>query len=187
MNVSEHNYVELMKKGDEAALRYFIERDGWIIKSMVQKSMAAYVDEQEDCINEIFLSIWQNVSKYDPQKAAFTTWVAAVTRYRIINYMRNIRKKAVEETIDGKEFVGNQDVDTDLFQKEEEQEFRELLQILPEQDREIFMKLFWEELSYEEVSVHCSMKKEVLYNRVSRGKRRLRKAIGKRPERSCHE
>lgn len=148
MKVSENNYVELMQKGDEAALRYFIEHDGWIIKSMVRKSMAAYVDEQEDCMNEVFLAIWQNVSKYDHRKAALTTWIAAVTRYRILNYMKNVHKKAAEENIDGMEFVGNQDVDSDLFQKAEEQEFRELLQVLPVQDREIFMKLFWEELSY---------------------------------------
>ncbi len=180
MKVSEDNYVMLMQQGNEAALRYFIEHYGWIVKSMVQKSMAAFASEQEDCINETFLAIWQNAGKYDRRKAAFTTWAAAVTRYKILNYMRNIRKRAVEESIDGMEFEEKQEIDSGLLKEVEEQEFQELLMILPERDREIFTQLFWEELSYDEVSDNCNIKKDVLYNRISRGKRKLRQALGKK-------
>ena len=93
MKVSEENYVEYMKRGNEKGLQYFIEHHGWIVKSIVCKKMSGYENEQEECMNDVFLAIWENVNRYDSNKAAFTTWVAAVTRYRTLNYLRKIHNK----------------------------------------------------------------------------------------------
>ena len=177
MKINEDNYVELMQKGNEKALWYFIDNYGWIVKSLVYNSLAAWGDEQEECMNDAFLAIWENVGKYDKTKAAFTTWAAAVTRYRIMNFMRNRHRARSTKSIEGMELVGEEDVRTDISRYDEEKEFRELLSGLSERDQEIFMKLFWEEMSHEEICRSMGMKKSVLYNRVSRGKKKLRKKM----------
>ena len=56
---------------NEKALKFFIEHDGWIVKSIVHKMMAKYQDKQEECMNDIFLAVWKNVDRYTGEKALF--------------------------------------------------------------------------------------------------------------------
>ena len=41
------------------------------------------------------------------------------------------------------------------------------------------MRLFWEEQDYEEISQEMNLPKQQLYNHISRGKRKLKKSLGK--------
>ena len=49
-----------------------------------------------------------------------------------------------------------------------------MLDCLNETDRGIFLKLYMEEKDLDEVSAETGLKKEVIYNRLSRGKKRIR-------------
>ena len=50
-----------------------------------------------------------------------------------------------------------------------------MLDSLKPVDRELFIRLYVEEQSMEEVSRETGIKKEVIYNRLSRSKRKLRR------------
>ncbi len=67
------------------------------------------------------------------------------------------------------------DVKSRLFDEEEMLEFQKLLEILSEEDRQIFTALFWHEKSYEEVGQEMNMPVDRVYSRVSRGKKKLKK------------
>ena len=176
MKVTEDNFVELMKQGNEKALQYFIEHYGWIVKSIVCLKLKGHEPEQEECMNDVFLAIWENVSHYDSRRAAFTTWVSAVAGYRVLNYRRKL-KNAYWEDIDELQIPSGFDME-DSFLEDEQEEFRKLLQGLSEEDREIFVRLFWEEQDHDEISREMNIPKHRLYNRISRGKKKLRKTIG---------
>ncbi len=180
MKITEENYVALMQRGNERALQYFIEEHGWIVKSIVCKKLSGYVDAQDECINDTFMAIWQNVHKYDCNKAKFTTWVAAVTRYQVLNCIRNF-VEPIMENVENLEIVGDADVNLPLMHKEEEQEFRAMLKILSPTDQEIFMRIFWDEYSHKDVAEEFGLKKEDVYNHLSKGKKKLRKSgVGRR-------
>lgn len=178
MKITEENYVKQMQYGNEKALQYFIDHYGWIVKSIICEKLRGYEQEQEECMNDVFLAIWENVSHYDSERAAFTTWVSAVTRYRILNYRRRIQNAGWVEDIDNVEPVGDMDVSVQFFEEEKE-EFQSLLYGLSEENQEIFMRLFWEEQEHSEISREMNIPKDKLYNRISRGKKRLRNTIGK--------
>ena len=177
MKITDDNYVELMKRGNEKALQYFIDNFGWIVKSIVCDKLKGHEPEQEECMNDVFLAIWENVSYYDSSRAAFTTWVSAVTRYRILNYRRKLANARWNEDIDGVQLMGDMDVD-DSFLLAEEEEYQMLLRGLSDEDQEIFMRLFWEEQDHDEISREMQIPKDRLYNRISRGKKKLRRTIG---------
>ena len=54
----------------------------------------------------------------------------------------------------------------------------ELLENLKDEDQEIFIDLFFEGMSYEEISIKYDISISNLYNRVSRGKKRLKENYG---------
>jgi len=180
LKVTESNYVKLMKKGRQDALKYFIEQHGWRIKFIVQKKLERFPNEQEDCINEIFFAVWNHVKKYDPKKASFLTWVSAVSKYMILNYFRKMKNSMMEDSIEDKqvvnEMVNNVSV-LDTIISLENEGFEELISCLPEQDRELFRMLYLQEKDSTEISMSMGMKKEVLYNRVSRGKSKIKHSL----------
>ena len=53
----------------------------------------------------------------------------------------------------------------------------EILKVLDEKDREIFRKLFIEGYSYDDLAKIYNLSKPALYNRVARGKKKIRKEI----------
>ena len=62
-----------------------------------------------------------------------------------------------------------------MIEEELSEEMEEMLSCLSPEDRELFMKLYVDEMEPEEVSRQTGMKKDVIYNRVSRGRRKIRK------------
>lgn len=88
MDITEDNYVVGLQAKNEKALKFFIEHDGWIVKSIVHKMMAKYQDKQEECMNDIFLAVWKNVDRYTGEKASFRTWLTAVARYQVLSHIR---------------------------------------------------------------------------------------------------
>lgn len=171
---TEDNYVVGLQAKNEKALKFFIEHDGWIVKSIVHKMMAKYQDKQEECMNDIFLAVWKNVDRYTGEKASFRTWLTAVARYQVLSHIRDIRYHDYV-SLDDVEPVGDSDVKSRLFDEEEMLEFQKLLEILSEEDRQIFTALFWHEKSYEEVGQEMNMPVDRVYSRVSRGKKKLKK------------
>ena len=156
MDITEDNYVAGLQAKNEKALKFFIEHDGWIVKSIVHKMMAKYQDKQEECMNDIFLAVWKNVDRYTGENASFRTWLTAVARYQVLSHIRDIRYHDYV-SLDDVEPVGDSDVKSRLFDEEEMLEFQKLLEILSEEDRQIFTALFWHEKSYEEVGQEMNM------------------------------
>lgn len=173
MKITGENFIGQMQLKNEAALIYFIDHYGWIIQSVVHKKMAAYPNEQEACMNDIFLAIWQNIGDYDQKLAGFKTWVSAVARYQVLKYIRDMHVREMAD-IEEIEIPGETDVQSRLFTEAEKEDFQELLDGLTPEDQKIFMKLFWEEMSYEDVGKSMNMPVDRVYSRVSRGKKKLR-------------
>lgn len=174
MEITEDNYIKALQARDEKALYFFIEHDGWIIKSTVHKMMVKYPDRQEECMNDIFLAVWRNVDRYTGEKASFRTWLTAVSRYQVLSHIRDIKYHEYV-SLDDVELVGDSDIQSHLFDEEELFEFQKLLEDLSEEDRKIFTELFWHEKNYEEVSQEMGMPVDRVYSRVSRGKKKLKK------------
>ncbi len=62
-----------------------------------------------------------------------------------------------------------------MIEDEISEEVEKMLRYLKPQDRELFLKLYVEEKTVEQVSEETGMKKEMIYNRLSRGKHKIRR------------
>ena len=61
---------------------------------------------------------------------------------------------------------------------EVQQEIEDLLSNLKEKDREIFRKYYLEDVSLEAIAKDINTSVDNLYNRISRGRKKIRKSIG---------
>ena len=97
-----------------------------------------------------------------------------MTRYKVIDYKRKYAKELTYEDIDNVVLSYEDDVHKKIIEKENEEDLLNLLSCLSEEDREIFKKLYFEDKSTEEVSYEMGLGRDKIYNRVSRGKKRIK-------------
>ncbi|MGL5751638.1 MAG: sigma-70 family RNA polymerase sigma factor [Paraclostridium sp.] len=174
MKITEENFASRLKAKDEKALEYVIDNYGWVIKTVVRKHLSTLVDYQEECINDIILAIWQNIDRFDENKSTFKNWVAAISKYKAIDYSRKYLKHLENQNIDDLEIRDKNDLHEEVIKEELSEELEEMLSHLKPKDRELFIKLYVKEQEIDEVALDMGVSRDNLYNRVSRGKKKLK-------------
>ena len=156
MKIGEKNYIKQLRLHNEKALAYVIDEYGGLIMSVIRKHLFYLPEKQEECFDDVLLKIWQNIESFDENKSTFRNWAAAVAKYQAIDYLRSYRKE---------------------LEKEINSEVEKMLECLKPKDRELFYKLYVEEKSMKQISCETGIKQEVIYNRLSRGRKKLRRNI----------
>ena len=173
MIINENNFILQLKKHNEKALEYVISKYGGLLKSVISKRLYLYPEDVEECLYDTFMKIWQNIDCYDENKTSFKSWATAIAAYRAIDRLRVIRKADIITDIDDEVFENCLAISEDEVFNEA---YGEFLECLDENDRELFTKLFIEGLSVSEVSQNTGTEKSVIYNRVSRGRKKIKKS-----------
>ncbi|QUF83261.1 sigma-70 family RNA polymerase sigma factor [Clostridium butyricum] len=173
MKINEENFLDQLKKKNEKALDYVIDTYGWIIKSVIKKHLYNLQSVQDECINDVLLGLWNNIDKFDENKSEFKNWIAGIAKFKAIDYKRKYLRELDNEKVDDLNITVD-DSTHELLKNELSLEMQEMMNSLNERDRELFYKLYVEEIEVDKVSQETGIKRDVIYNRVSRAKKKLR-------------
>lgn len=178
MDITDNELVRLIAQKDEDAFSELVTRYGGLIRAIVKYHLKDISMWQDDCINDILFAVWQNIDRFDAGKNSLKNWIGAVSKYRSINYKRKFYKELTageltEDITDGK------GADADILKKEIEEETISLLSGLTPNDREIFIKRYFMNEEVEVIAEQQNRTPSWIYNRLSRGRKRLRRTIKK--------
>ncbi len=177
LQITEENFIEEMKKGNEKALEYVINSYGWILKTVLKKHLFYLQDYYDECINDCFLAIWENIDSYNPKKSSFKNWAGGIAKYKSIDYTRKYLKDLENEDIEDVDIISKENPLNEILRNEIKEETKKMLSILSKEDRKIFEKLYFEDKDMDEISSDTGLSKSVLYNRLSRGRNKMRNRI----------
>lgn len=175
MKIGPHNYIRQLQLHNEKALLYVIDEYGGLLKSIIRKHLSCLPERQEECLDDVLLKIWQNISDFDENKNTFKNWAAAIARYRAIDYLRQYRQELTAVSIEAAEPAMEDRRLADAIETEISEEVEKMLQTLSPLDRELFRKLYVEEKPMDIVSTETGMRREAIYNHLSRGREKLRR------------
>lgn len=177
MKIGEKNYIKQLKLHNEKALAYVIDEYGGLLMSVIRKHLFYLPERQEECFDDVLLKLWQNIESFDETKNSFKNWAAAVAKYQAIDYLRSYQRELQTVDIEDTVIVHEDKALSDMLDNEISREVMQMLSCLKPRDRELFYKLYVEEKSIAELSLEIGMKQEVIYNRLSRGKKKIRENI----------
>lgn len=172
--VDETNFVRLLEKKDERALDYVIDTYGGLIKAVVHKHLYNFPDKCDECINDILLAVWTEIKHYNSEKCSFSGWLAAVSKYKAIDYKRRYCKQLAESPLPEEETDIKSNPEESVLEQEISEEMQNLLQHLSEEDRKLFWDCYVKEEPVQSLAKKRNMNVAALYNRLSRGKKKLR-------------
>lgn len=165
--MNEKNLVESIKEKNEQGLIIFIENYAGLMKSVISKILYEFPNLHEEVLNDSILSVWDNIISYDPKKSSFKNWCASIARYRAIDTLRvEIKHKyiPIEEIIES-----SSDESFNMIYIEE------IFNYLSEDDRKLFVDLFVDGKTYDELSKELEISKNALYSKVKRVRQELKK------------
>lgn len=176
MKCEEHNFIGYLKKGEEEALDFIISRYGGLVHAISYQILSSFGQPAVDeCVNDVFLSIWQNAAQFSGEMEDFKKWVGTIAKFKAIDAYRRLEKRHARERTDEQllEHAAEYDIQALLLEKEQKNALLVAVSELPEIDRDIFMMKYFLELPSQEIAERLGMTITAIDNRLYRGRKKL--------------
>lgn len=174
-DLDDQSLISLAKSGNKAAYRSLTQR---YKQKIWRLAISILKDEQEaeDATQEVFLSLWQSLSKWEENgKAKFSTWLYRVSFNKCIDIKRS--KKEITSDDNTPEKAMNADAHDNVLRGQVAEKIAGLMKALPEAQRIAILLYYYEELSVNEISSHMDTSEQGVRSLLKRGKKTLRDKI----------
>ena len=173
--ITQENFVEKLKRRNEKALEYVICEYGGYVKAAVNHNLAGLPEEMEECMDDVFMDVWEHIERFDEAKGSFKNWIVSIARFRSIDYLRRYSRTCMEEDVSNyeSELAKNDRIDT--LEQEISMETEKLLEGLKEEERQILLRYYAEEEDVDVLAEEYGVSDSAIYSKVSRAKKKVRK------------
>ncbi|MET3726929.1 RNA polymerase sigma-70 factor (ECF subfamily) [Fictibacillus halophilus] len=170
MKVTEENVVQQLIDKNENAISFMIQQYGGLLTAIIKRHVNYQQQDYEECLDDVLLSVWNNVHSFDPTKNTFKQWIAAVAKYKAIDYGRR------QISLQKQQFSVPDFTESNLLSQKSREEILvdELLQQLPPGERRIFEKYYLEGNTSSEIAHEYNERESWVYNKLSRGRKKLK-------------
>src|SRR2546430_11772512 len=85
--LSDDDLMRQVADGSAEALGLLHRRFARLIFGMAVQSLDRAA--AEDLVQEVFLAVWRNARRFDPERGTVRAWVLQITHYRLLNELRH--------------------------------------------------------------------------------------------------
>lgn len=178
MKSTDHNFIKRLKRQKEDALEYAVDKYLPLVKGITYKVLSPLgnPDLVEECINDVFLSIWHHAHQFEGDNDEFRKWLCVVAKYKAIDAYRIANKRGEVEIIGTNDLeVGSSpSIENEVLVTESKNELLKLMCGFEVIDRDIFIMKFFLDMTSEEIAKNIGLTKAAVDNRVYRGKKLLK-------------
>lgn len=179
MHDEDWTLMQRIAAGDEAAMATLYDRFGALVYKAARQVLSSRA-EADDAVQDVFIRLWRTADKYDPRRAKLVTWVMLITRRNLIDRLR--RKVSRIDTLPLATEPGVTDAGTRPgeagIDEDQRKKLRERLKELPEIQRMVIERTYFQGYSLREVSEQLNAPLGTVKSALSRGLHRLRDRFG---------
>lgn len=167
--------IKLLKEQDPQGMVLFLKRYTPLIRYIISPILSNPHD-QEECISEISIRVWEKIVLYDVQKGNFTSWLTVLARNTALNRIRQTKTPTEElsEAIPSDALTPEEIV----LKKEEQLLLRHAINRLSPNDQQLFYRKYYYLQSISQIACELGMTERSVEGRLYRIKKQLRKLLG---------
>ncbi|MDO5388652.1 MAG: RNA polymerase sigma factor [Clostridia bacterium] len=176
--MTDYDIVRECLKGNKEAFSEIVSRYKNLVFSKVYASVGNYEDTL-DLSQEIFVKIYKNLEKYDPDYS-FATWVIRITLNHTIDYMRKNKIQTVPA--DENEYnikYGGLSPEQEYLNKEDREKLNRAIDELSDKYRIPLVMYYSQGMKYQEISRVLNIPLSKVKNRIYRARKMLKINIEK--------
>ncbi len=187
MEYSDKEIIQKILSGNLDAYELLVNRYADQILNLCYRYLNSR-EEAEDATQDVFLKAYRALKNWEP-RAKFKTWLFRIAINHCLNIVRRQKKVPFQGLEEGE---GERDVlnkmtgysagasGEEILMSEQQNNFiRNALWQLPENQRQVIILYYYQELSYEEISEVLDVSISSIESRLFRAKRSLAKILKK--------
>lgn len=167
--------------GEAGAVEEFMDRYSGLVWTLTRR-MCADRHAAEDVVQDIFVDIWRHASRFDPSLGSEATFVATITRRRLIDALRKKKRQLAGPPIDesgGVVAVEQTNVAGRPMLSEEAEIARQVLSELSEDQQRVLQLSIFHGQSHERIAEATGLPLGTVKTHARRGLIRVREALAK--------
>jgi len=172
--------VALVARSDETALAELYDRFGRVayglaVRMLRDQSLA------EDAVQEGFLSVWRNASRFVPERAKASTWILTLVHRRAVDIVRKEERRRADSLELAPE-AATDAVDESAWLRLERERVQNALKQLPDPQREALELAYYGGFTQSELAERLGQPIGTIKSRMFTGLARLREILGEAEE-----
>lgn len=192
-----------LRRQDPTALEAIVvrySREIFYFIRMVLSNVGSLQDVEE-CVNDLFVSVWQESNAFDATRGSFRTWLTMRAKYLALDRRRHLLRRQVA-TVDLASFEGETDLidqlaersdhgerwraqepwtadslDAVVERREEHARLHQALARLPEMDRQLVYLRYFRLKSTEDIASQTGLSKHAIDTRLWRARKQLKATL----------
>ena len=179
LKIDENNYIHQIKRKNSKGLDFVVDNYSNLVFKIIYDVLNSSFHSQyaEECANDVFLSVWDNIDSYNEEKGAFKNWIAAISKYKAIDYKRKLYKQSTDKCIDDYPLPDEVSTESLIVAKENNKELFQVIDLLNEEDREIFIRRYFLYEGIENIAKNFGVERNLVDQRLSRGRKFLKEKL----------
>jgi RNA polymerase sigma-70 factor (ECF subfamily) len=176
---ADRELVVRLARGDHSALAAVYDRYGRACYSLARRILGGDA-LAEDVVQDVFLALWRDASRYDERQGSFATYLMAMTHHKAVDAVRREdtrrRRRAPVEVLEARGDTAI-DVVAEVWQGVRGRHVRAALAELPAEQREPLLLAYYGGYSQREIAGLTEIPLGTVKTRMLSGMRRLRRAL----------
>ena len=182
--MTDEELMLAVSKGDQSAYQTLVSQHLNAISHYAFRLLGNRKDTEDIC-QEVFLKLWTNASKWQPEKAKLTTWLHRITHNLCIDYLRKHGRTHTSDTLD----IGaaehlletpQSDEQNESIAIDDKQRLNHAISLLPETQRSALMLCHYAGFSNKEAAAIMNVSVKALESSIARARRSLRTQLESR-------
>lgn len=171
--------LQRIASGDSGAVQECLDTYGGLVWSLARK-MLPDKNECEDAVQEIFIEIWKNAERFDEDQSSETTFVAMITRRRLIDRLRKVTRQPNVDSLDDIMYEPARFTGLDPLTSVEARQAAEAINELRPEQRQVLELSIVQGYSHSEISEALEMPLGTVKTHARRGLIQVREILDDR-------
>jgi len=134
----------------------------------------------EDLIQEIFLKTYNNLKKYNSEKASFRTWLYRISSNHTINHLNSKDYKSRNKVLIHEEsmIISDEGIEEDIVKEEQINQIKEVIELrLSKKHQEIMYLHYFSGLTVKEIGETTEIPEKTIYKAIKTSTEKIKKEV----------
>ena len=171
--ISDKELVARVRAGDQNAMGALYDRYSPLVYAVGLRVLAD-TGAAEDVLQEVFMQLWRNPTRFDASRGSLGAWLAVIARNRAIDALR---KRRYESDIEDVIVSVEPDLASEADRSRAAKNVRDVLNGMHPAQRQALEMAFFEGLTHTEIAAKIGEPLGTIKTRIRAGLLALRKAL----------